>query len=80
MLGNMGTPASCLSAGRRLGRPTPVILLLKVLLRGQVSLPLPQDSFDSAAAALAGRKVELLESPQGTAASLHSTKPRFPSQ
>lgn len=78
MLENMGTPASCLSAGRRLGQPTPVNL--KVLLRCQVSPPFPQDSLDCVAAALASRKVGFLESPRGTAASLRSTKSHFPSQ
>lgn len=80
MLENMGTPASCLSAGRRLGQLTPVILFLKVLLRCQVSPPFPQDSLDCAAAAPASRKAGFLESPRGTAASLCSTKSHFPSQ
>lgn len=77
---DVGIPASCLLAGRRLGQLTPVTLFLKVLLRCPISPPFPQDSLDRAAAALASRKVGFLESPRGKAASPRSKKTHLPSQ
>lgn len=75
MLENISLVPPCRQKG---SHAAPATLLLKVLLR--CSLPLYSQTLVCAAAAPAGRKGGYLGSPQGMAASLHSTKCHFPSQ